>query len=87
MSAHQMLREFHRVLAQAGLPEMRFYDHRHSAASILLVKGVHPKVAQEVLGHASIATIMNTYSHVMSSLQKEIAGVMDNIFNDTPVQN
>ncbi|WP_420799261.1 tyrosine-type recombinase/integrase [Ktedonospora formicarum] len=82
MNTHQTLDEFHEIVAKAGLPKMHFYDLRHSAATILLAKGVHPKIVQELLGHASIAITMNIYSHVMPSLQKEVAGLMDNIFKD-----
>ncbi|WP_052569438.1 site-specific integrase [Ktedonobacter racemifer] len=59
---------FKRVLAQAGLPDMRLHDLRHSLASILLAMGVHPKVVQEILGHSSITITMNIYSHVMPSM-------------------
>ncbi len=43
---------------------MRFHDLRHSAATILLTRGVHPKVMQGILGHSSIAVTMDIYSHV-----------------------
>lgn len=61
---------------------MHFHDLRHSAATILLVKGVHPKMVQELLGHSSIVMTMNIYSHVMPSMRKEVAGIMDTIFSE-----
>lgn len=58
------------------LPVIRFHDIRHTHATILLSKGVHPRVTQERLGHSEITTTMNTYSHVMPSMQKEAAEVI-----------
>ncbi len=71
---------FHKLLKSAGLPRMRFHDLRHSAATILLGMGVHPKVVQELLGHSSIAMTMDTYSHVLPSMQKEAMGKMNDVF-------
>jgi hypothetical protein len=51
-------------------------DLRHSVASILLARGVHPKVVSDMLGHASIALTLDTYSHVIPSLQQEAANVV-----------
>jgi integrase len=67
---------FGRLAVRAGLPAIRLHDLRHSTASILLARGVHPKVVSELLGHATIALTLDTYSHVIPSLQEEAAGVM-----------
>jgi integrase len=67
---------FVRLAKRAGLPPIRLHDLRHSVASILLAQGVHPKVVSEQLGHATIALTLDTYSHVIPSLQQEAAGVM-----------
>jgi len=67
----ELYRMFQKLLGEAGLPKLRFHDLRHSAASILLVMGVHPKVVQELLGHSNIAMTLNIYSHVLPSLQQE----------------
>jgi len=67
----ELYRMFQKLLREAGLPKLRFHDLRHSAASILLVMGVHPKVVQELLGHSNIAMTLNIYSHVLPSLQQE----------------
>ena len=69
-------RSFQPLLERAGLPRMRFHDLRHTAATLLLAQGVHPKVVQEMLGHASIALTLDTYSHVTPSLQAEAAEKM-----------
>jgi integrase len=67
---------FVRQARRVGLPPIRLHDLRHSVASILLAQGVHPKVVSEQLGHATIALTLDTYSHVIPSLQEEAAGVM-----------
>jgi integrase len=71
---------FQSLLKEAGFPHMRFHDLRHSAATILLTMGVHPKVVQEVLGHSTISMTMDTYSHLIPSMQKEAAEKMDQAF-------
>jgi integrase len=63
--------EFQKLLAAAGLPKIRFHDLRHSAATILLSMGVHPKVVQELLGHSQIGMTMDTYSHILPSMQRD----------------
>lgn len=68
-----------RALAAAGLPRVRTHDLRHTAATYLLSQGVHPKVVQDLLGHSSITLTMNTYSHVLPSLHREVAGHMDRL--------
>ena len=67
---------FVRQAKRAGLPPIRLHDLRHSVASILLTRGVHPKVVSEMLGHATIALTLDTYSHVIPSLQQEAASVV-----------
>jgi integrase len=71
---------FARVLEDAGLPHLRFHDLRHSAATLLLGMGVHPKVVQEILGHSTIAMTLDIYSHVLPSLQKEAMEKWDGLF-------
>lgn len=58
-------------LKQANLPEIRFHDLRHSAATLLLSLGVHPKVVQEILGHSQISMTLDIYSHVMPSMHQD----------------
>jgi integrase len=72
---------WHRLNLKAGVPVVRFHDLRHSCASLLLSRGVHPKVVQEMLGHATIATTMDIYSHVTPSLHGEAAAVMDELLS------
>lgn len=72
-------RSYWPLLERAGLPRMRFHDLRHSAATLLLAQGVHPKVVQEMLGHASISLTLDTYSHVLPNLQVEAAERMQQL--------
>src|SRR5205807_408114 len=70
-----------RRLKAAGLPRLRVHDLRHTAATYLLSLGVHPKLVQDMLGHSSIALTLNTYSHVVPALHREVATHMDRLFS------
>ena len=70
---------FHRALERAGLPRMRIHDLRHTAATHLLTKGVHPKVVQDLLGHSTIAITLDTYSHVLPALAKDASALMSSL--------
>ncbi len=71
--------EYTKILSTAGLPRVRFHDLRHTAASLLVAQGVHPRVVMELLGHSQIAVTMNTYSHVVPALKREAADQIDAI--------
>jgi integrase len=75
------------LMRAAGLPETtRPYDLRHTFATLMLEQGENPKVVQEVLGHSSIKTTMDTYSHVIPGMQEEAAGRLQRLlFGSTPV--
>lgn len=67
-----LVRHFRAILRAAGLLEsMRLYDLRHTHASLFLLSGVRPKVVSERLGHSSVVITLDTYSHVIPSLQRE----------------
>jgi integrase len=70
-------RSFAALLKRAGLRHMRFHDLRHTCATLLLSRGVHPKFVQELLGHATIAITLDTYSHVMPSMGDATAKAME----------
>ena len=73
---HLVKRYFKPLLAKTGLPEIRFHDLRHTCATLLLGRGVHPKLVQELLGHATIAMTLDTYSHYLPSMGDQAAGAM-----------
>jgi integrase len=68
---------FRRDLKKAGVREVRIHDLRHTAATLLLTRGVHPKVVQDMLGHSTVTLTLDTYSHVTPALHKEAADHMD----------
>ena len=72
-------KHFKRLLKSADLPAIRLYDLRHTAATLRLVNGEHPKVVQEMLGHASITLTMDTYSHVLPGMQEESAARLNTL--------
>lgn len=78
-----VLKAFKRRLAAAGLPEQRFHDLRHAAASLLLAQGVAPRVVMDILGHSQMATTMDLYSHVMPAAHEDAAALMDAILTRT----
>jgi integrase len=73
-------RSFKPLLEKAGLPEIRFHDLRHTCATLLLGRGVHPKIVQELLGHATIAMTLDTYSHYLPSMGDQASGAMGDAF-------
>lgn len=75
---------FKKLLHKCGLPDMRFHDLRHTHATLLLLLGVQPKVVSERLGHAKIDITLNTYSHVLPSMQKEAVIKLENLFENKP---
>jgi integrase len=63
-------------LREADVREVRLDDGRHTAATLLLSEGVHPRVVMEVLGHGQMRTTTDTYSHVMPALGRDAADRM-----------
>jgi integrase len=69
------------LLKKADLPpDTRFHDLRHTCATLLLTKGVHPKIVQELLGHSTISITLDTYSHVLPNMQEKAVEAMEDIF-------
>lgn len=68
---------FKNIIRKAGLPRVRLHDLRHTHATLMLKAGVHPKIVQERLGHSTIATTIDTYSHVLPGLQEAAARAFD----------
>jgi len=70
-------RSFAMLLERAMLPPIRFHDLRHTCATLLFGKGVHPKHVQELLGHATVAITLDTYSHVIPGMGTQTAKAME----------
>jgi len=68
------------LLKKAGLPDIRFHDLRHSVATLLLSRGIHPKVVQEILGHSQISMTMDIYSHVMPTMHQDAMDKLNQAF-------
>ena len=73
----ELTRSFKRFMEEHQLPLIRLHDLRHSHATHLLAAGVHPKIAQERLGHSSIAITMDIYSHAMPNMQADAVAKLD----------
>lgn len=74
-------RSFAPLLKRAGLPQIRFHDLRHTCATLLLSRNVHPKYVQELLGHATVAITLDTYSHVIAGMGNHTARAMEDVFS------
>ncbi|MCR5523890.1 MAG: site-specific integrase [Clostridia bacterium] len=72
-SPDHVTRHFKRLLKNAGMPDIRFHDLRHSCASMLVSKGFKLKDIQEWLGHADIQTTANIYAHLYKERKDKIA--------------
>ena len=70
-------RSFTLLLKRARLPQIRFHDLRHTCATLLLSRNVHPKYVQELLGHANIAITLDTYSHVLPGMGDHATRAME----------
>ena len=70
-------RRFQRLVSDVGLPALRGpHNLRHTWATLALQSGIHPKVVSERLGHATIAVTLDTYSHVVPSLDADAANLV-----------
>jgi integrase len=84
LRVNELYMAYRRVLDRAGLPRLRFHDLRHTAATLMLSRGVHPKVASEMLGHSTIAITLDLYSHVTETMQREAARAVDAALRSGP---
>ncbi len=78
ISHRNLVRSFKAVLRRAELPAaIRLYDLRHTCATLLLCRNINAKYVQELLGHASVAQTLDTYSHVLPGMDGGIGAAMD----------
>ena len=76
-------RHFRPLLKKAELPTIRLYDLRHTTATLLLSAGENPKVVSERLGHASIVLTLDTYSHVLPTMQESATNKLEKMMFGT----
>jgi integrase len=79
--SHLLYGLFHPLLERLGPPIIRFHDLRHTAATLLLGQGVHPKIVSEMLGHSTIAITLDLYSHVTPTMQRDAARAMNSLLS------
>ncbi len=81
LQPRSLTHEFTRLIRRLKkLPRVRLHDLRHSHATQLLLAGVHPKIVQERLGHSTITTTLDLYSHVTDTMQSDAAARLDAAF-------
>jgi integrase len=76
LDKHSDYEAWTKLLKNAGVRHIRLHDGRHTAATLLLTAGVHPRVVMELLGHSQMRTTTDIYSHVMPALAQEAADRM-----------
>jgi integrase len=72
-SPRNLCRSFYNLIKKAKIKRIRFHDMRHTHATLLLLQDVHPKIVSERLGHANVRITLDTYSHLLPSMQKDTA--------------
>jgi len=72
-----LMRSFYPLLEKAELPKIRFHDLRHTAATLMLLGGVHPKIVAEMLGHSRVGILLDRYSHILPTMQADAAKAFD----------
>jgi integrase len=82
LDAAYVHRNHHTLCDVAGVRKIRFHDLRHSAASLLLERGVELIVVKDLLGHAQINTTADIYAHVRLRLQRQAIEAMGQALND-----
>ena len=70
-------RYFRPILTKAKLPRIRLYDLRHTCATLLLIAEENPKVVSERLGHSTIVLTLDTYSHVLPTMQQKATAKLE----------
>jgi integrase len=79
-----LMRDFKNLLFAAGLPEIRFHDLRHTAASLMLNHGIPVIIVSRRLGHARPSITLDIYGHLIPGMQEEAAQMIDELI--TPVE-
>ena len=67
------------LLQKAGIPYIKFHALRHTFATRILEANVHPKVAQELLGHSNASTTLDIYSHVLPNQKRDAIKKLEGI--------
>jgi integrase len=65
----------------SGLPHIAFHSMRHTHATMLIEKNINVKIISERLGHSKVAITLDTYSHVLPSMQEEVANQLNKMIS------
>lgn len=77
-------KDFKRILRNANLPEIRFHDLRHTAATLMISNGIPVLIVSQILGHSKPSVTMNIYAHASIEMQSEAANLMENLVTPIP---
>ncbi len=69
------------------MPEIRFHDLRHTSATLMLAKNVHPKIVSERLGHSKTGITLDLYSHVSPEMQRQAADLPDDLIGERSTES
>jgi integrase len=76
---HHLNRRWNELVEESGLPRITPYGARHTAATIMLIRGVPPKVVSTILGHANVGTTLGLYGHVLDEHYRSAAEVVGSL--------
>lgn len=82
---NRFYKDFKRVLEIAELPEIRFHDLRHTAATLMISNGIPVLIVSKILGHSQPSVTMNIYAHASVEMQSEAAKLMENLVTPIPI--
>lgn len=80
--ARNLVRHFKSVLDRAGLPDIRFHDLRHTAATFLIAQGVNLHVVKNILGHSRISVTSDFYGHLIPGVQEDALLGVERLLDD-----
>lgn len=83
INPRNLVRDFKKFLKRAGLPNIRFHDLRHTAATLMISHGVPVNVVSKILGHSKVSVTLNIYAHSNTDMQDQAAKIMDDL--TTPI--
>lgn len=86
MDLRNIHRDFKDILHDAGLPNMRFHDMRHTAATLMLLHGIPLLVVSRRLGHAKPSITLDIYGHYLPGMQGMAASLMDELVTPSTAQ-
>ena len=84
MNQSNLYKSFKGIIRKAGLPDIRFHDLRHTAASLMLNHGTPVIVVSKRLGHAKVSITLDVYGHLIPQMQDEVAQLIDDLI--TPIE-